>query len=61
MSDAPRSNCIRIEYEYADGAIYRAVGDDAEAIRQQIDAAFVTQYLHGEEYSGPQLRKLVGR
>ncbi len=52
-------NCIRIEAEYADGTIYRAVGEDAKQIMDHIDAAEVMNYIHGINYTGPTMQPVA--
>lgn len=48
--------CIRIEFEYDDGELWRTEGEDAETIRQQIDDQAVMRTIHGRPYKGPFLK-----
>lgn len=48
-----KMKCVRIEFEYDNGEIYRAVGEDAETIRKHIDSAETMNYIHGFKYTGP--------
>lgn len=47
---------VRIEYEYSDGSIKRAVGKDAETIAKLIDGMCVIESIHGRPYNGPSLQ-----
>ncbi len=50
---------VRIEIEYEDGTIKRAIGDDADAICQwQIDAVMF-QGNHGILYNGPVMQEIT--
>ena len=52
--------CIRIEMEYDNGDVYRATGEDAVTIRKWMESDELMQHIHGEPYTGPQM-KLVTR
>jgi hypothetical protein len=58
---ANERKAVRIEYEYDDGTIERAVGDHAESIRKTIDGQFVFGHIHGARYLGPTLKPVVAR
>ena len=51
-----KTKCIRIEFEYENGEVYRAEGDVAEEVRKQLDSQAVFMWTHGMEYNGPGLR-----
>jgi len=55
MSD---EKCIRIEMEYENGKVFRAVGDEAEKINKWIGNATLLQYLHGAPYKGPVMKEV---
>lgn len=55
------SKCVRIEYEYEDGRVYRATGDDAEAICKHYRSCEVMDAIHGGHYSGPQLQLVTSQ
>lgn len=46
---------IRIEMEYEDGEISRAVGEDASEIWKQIEGMIVMESIHGRPYTGPKM------
>jgi hypothetical protein len=58
MSDVVRA--VRIEVEYSDGVVERAVGDDAAEIWRAIQSSFTLQYIHGMTYNGPKLQRVAG-
>lgn len=47
---------IRIEVEYDDGIVERAVGGDAEKIYSAINGAFFMRHIHGMPYKGPKMQ-----
>lgn len=48
--------CVRIELEYDNGEIWRATGEDAQKIRENLDSQTVMMWIHGMPYSGPTLK-----
>jgi hypothetical protein len=47
---------IRIEVEYDDGYLERAIGDDAQTIMDAIASAMTMNYIHGSSYNGPTMK-----
>ena len=58
IPEESQSKVVRITYEYEDGSVREAVGDDAEAINQHIIAAETMNFVHGMQYGGPCLREI---
>ena len=54
-----KPTCVRIEMEFSDGELLRAVGDDAEQIRKWIDGATVMGNIHGMGYKGPTMKQIA--
>lgn len=47
---------VRVEIEYEDGEMERAVGNDAAEIWKAVSGAFAFKQIHGMPYSGPKMK-----
>ena len=47
---------VRLEIEYSDGSIERAIGKDAAEIWKRIEGMIVLSSIHGMPYTGPKLQ-----
>jgi hypothetical protein len=47
---------VRIEVEFADGRVMRAVGPDADAIHRAYEGAIVLETIRGRPYRGPTMK-----